>query len=65
MSKTLKEKPLLTSKEAKSILKISDCHLAHLRMEGKLPFVKKGNAFMYDQTGVNELIEKIKSVNGA
>ncbi|MBK8853906.1 MAG: hypothetical protein IPN10_07235 [Saprospiraceae bacterium] len=39
----------LTSKEAKKILKVSDCQLAHLRMEGKLSFIKKGNAFMYEE----------------
>lgn len=36
-----------TSKEAKKILKISDCKLAHLRVDGKLEFKKIGNRFMY------------------
>jgi len=42
----IKEK-WLSSKETKKILKISDCHLSHLRNDGKLVFMKKGNAFMY------------------
>ena len=37
----------VSSKEAKKILKISGCHLSHLRNDGKLVFVKKGNAFLY------------------
>lgn len=41
------EKIFFTSREARKELRISDCDLAHLRVEGKLKFVKKGNAFMY------------------
>lgn len=37
----------VSSKEAKKILKVSDCHLSHLRNDGKLVFIKKGNAFLY------------------
>lgn len=48
MSALSQEQTYLTSKEAKKMLKVSDCHLAHMRMEGKLPFVKKGNAYMYE-----------------
>lgn len=47
MSKTLQNLAYITSKEAKKVLKVSDCNLVHLRMDGKLPFVKKGNAYMY------------------
>ncbi|MBK7633059.1 MAG: helix-turn-helix domain-containing protein [Saprospiraceae bacterium] len=57
MSKTHNEKPLITSKEAKKLLKVSDCHLAHLRMEGMLPFVKKGNAYLYELSGLNDFIK--------
>ncbi len=42
----------LTSKDAKKLLKVSDCHLAHLRIEGKLSFVKKGNAYLYEEEGI-------------
>lgn len=37
----------LTSKEIKSLLKISDCKLMHLRLEGKIEFKKVGRTFLY------------------
>lgn len=37
----------LTSNEAKAALKISDCHLMHLRLQGALKFKKVGNRFFY------------------
>lgn len=37
----------LTSKEAKAMLKVSDCHLMHMRLSGELQFRKLGNRFMY------------------
>jgi len=37
----------LSSKEAKKVLKISDCQLMHLRLAGKLQFRKAGNRFFY------------------
>lgn len=37
----------LTSKEAKAVLKVSDCHLMHLRLQGKLVFKKEKNKFLY------------------
>jgi hypothetical protein len=37
----------LTSKEIKSLLKISDCKLMHLRLEGKIKFKKEGRAILY------------------
>ena len=43
-----------TSKEVKSHLKIQDCNLAHLRQQGRLSFIKKGNAFLYDKTSIHE-----------
>ena len=60
MRKKLQTPSYLTSSEAKKTLKISDCHLAHLRLEGKLPFVKKGNAFMYEIDEVDSLKIKLK-----
>ncbi|MBP6235345.1 MAG: hypothetical protein KA270_01820 [Saprospiraceae bacterium] len=64
MSKTLQTSSYITSKEAKKVLKVSDCHLAHMRMEGKLPFVKKGNAYMYETLGLDIELEKRKDING-
>jgi hypothetical protein len=40
-------KKWLTSKEAKSLLKISDCKLMHLRLEGTIEFKKVGRTFLY------------------
>lgn len=37
----------LSSKEAKKVLKVSDCHLMHMRLAGKLQFRKEGNRFFY------------------
>jgi hypothetical protein len=45
--KKLPDKKWLTSKETKSLLKISDCKLMHLRLEGKIDFKKVGMAFLY------------------
>jgi hypothetical protein len=35
------------SKETKSLLKISDCKLMHLRLEGKIKFKKEGRSYYY------------------
>jgi hypothetical protein len=43
----MKEKKWLTSTEVKSLLKIGDCKLMHLRLEGKIEFKKEGRAFLY------------------
>ncbi|TWX72211.1 hypothetical protein [Colwellia sp. C1TZA3] len=40
-------KILFTSQEFKELLDVSDCELMHMRSSGKLAFVKKGNAFLY------------------
>jgi hypothetical protein len=39
----------LTSKDVKSLLKVTDCKLSHLRNDGHLEFRKKGNAFLYSK----------------
>ena len=52
----MESKKYLNSKEAKAVLKIQDCDLAHIRNAGKLKFEKKGNAFMYSK----ELLEQFK-----
>lgn len=46
------DKQGLVSKEAKIFLKIQDCELAHIRNTGKIKFIKKGNAFLYDKESV-------------
>ncbi len=35
------------SDEARKLLKLSTCDLAHARKAGKIPFKKSGNAFLY------------------
>ena len=42
----------LRSKEVRKALRISTCHLAHMRTAGKLRFRKNGNAFLYDSKDV-------------
>lgn len=37
----------LNSKVTKSLLKMSDCKLMHLRLEGKIEYKKDGRAFLY------------------
>jgi len=54
--KTLK---YLTSQEAKKVLKVQDCDLAHIRNSGKLKFTKKGNSYLY----LKESIEEYKTKN--
>ena len=41
------EQKWLRSLEAKQVLGVSDCGLAHLRQAGKLRFMKQGNAILY------------------
>lgn len=42
----MSNKKKLTSKETKSLLKISDCKLMHLRLEGKIS-IKTRKQFFY------------------
>lgn len=61
MSKTLQNLAYITSNEAKKVLQVSDCNLAHLKMEGKLPNVKKGNEYLFDFDSFNfKQLDKIK-----
>lgn len=55
----MKAEKYLNSKEAKTVLKVQDCDLAHIRNAGKLKFVKKGNAFLY----LKESLEEFKTKN--
>ena len=42
------------STDAKKLLKVSDCKLMHLREEGILRAVKKGNSFLYHEEDIKE-----------
>jgi hypothetical protein len=44
----MENKIWFTSKETKALLKISDCKLMHLRLEGKIEFKKLGRAYYYN-----------------
>lgn len=55
---------LVSSKEAKSLLKVSDCDLAHIRNSGSLEFTKKGNAYLYSKESLDLYnIKKNKNTN--
>ena len=43
----MRESKYLNSKETRKKLKISSCELMHIREEGKIEFIKKGNAYYY------------------
>ena len=49
----------LSSKEARTFLKISDCQLSHYRVLGKLKFIKKRNAFLYLKSSIDDLLLSI------
>ena len=50
----------LTSKEVMKELRISSCDLMHLREEGKLRAVKKGNAYLYSEGDVKKELSNKK-----
>ena len=45
----------INSNETKKQLSISSCKLMHLRIEGKLNFIKKGNTFLYNKNNIEKL----------
>jgi hypothetical protein len=55
MSKSDKSVEWLTSKETEKALRIDACELMHLRLDGRLRFHKKGNAFRYCEADVTKL----------
>lgn len=55
MSKRNKSDDWLTSKQAEQALRVDSCKLMHLRLEGRLHFQKKGNAFLYAKADVDKL----------
>ena len=46
----------LSSKEAQKTANIKGCDLMHYRVQGKLEFEKRGNAYFYSK----ESLEKVK-----
>lgn len=59
----------LSSKEAKKVFKVSDCHLMHLRQAGKLQFRKEGIRFFIcyqssrNSGNIQAVIEKYQQKN--
>ena len=51
----------LTSKEAKKVLRVSDYHLVHMRLEGKLPLKKEVNTYMYKTMGLEILLSELSN----
>tara|TARA_R110001632_G_scaffold231177_2_gene369433 strand:+ start:5639 stop:5851 length:213 start_codon:yes stop_codon:yes gene_type:complete len=47
----------LSSKEILKVAKIQSCDLMHYRIQGKLEFKKKGNAYFYSKLSVENIIE--------
>lgn len=45
----------LSSKEAQKKAKIKGCDLMHYRIQGKLEFEKRGNAYFYSQKSIDDL----------
>lgn len=52
MKKEINIPEWLKSKEVMKTLKIRACDVMHLREEGKLNFIKQGNAFLYSAESV-------------
>jgi len=52
------ETKYLNSKETEKKLKISSCELMHIRVQGKLKYIKKGNAFLYNTNDIEKLDKK-------
>lgn len=47
--------------DLKRFLKVSDCDVMHLREAGKIQFKKKGNAYWYLRSDVEELMAQKNS----
>ena len=50
----------LKSKDVEKQLRISSCDLMHLRVDGKLSFIKNGNSFLYNINDVEKLKVNVK-----
>lgn len=54
----------LSSTEARTFLKINSCTIAHLRLDGKLTFERKRNAFFYSAADCRIMQAKTKPCEG-
>lgn len=46
----------LKSKEVMKTLKVRACDITHMREAGKFEFTKDGNAFLYSEESVNQIL---------
>lgn len=49
------KKTWLSSKETQKVANIKGCDLMHYRIQGKLEFEKRGNAYFYSKKSVEDL----------
>jgi hypothetical protein len=49
----------LSSKEAQKEAKIKSCDLMHLRVQGKLKFEKRGNAYFYSKESICKITQPL------
>lgn len=54
----------LTSAEARRVLRVSSCELAHLRQEGRLQFQKKRNAYLYSRLNCQQVAREQNQFSG-
>ncbi|WP_282148400.1 hypothetical protein [Algibacter lectus] len=55
MSNNKENKLWVSSKDAMKTTKIKSCDLMHYRIQGKLEFEKRGNAYFYSKKSLNNL----------
>jgi hypothetical protein len=55
MSVKKENKKWVSSKDALKIAKVKSCDLMHYRIEGKLEFEKRGNAYFYLKESLDNL----------
>ncbi len=62
MEDAREDREWLTSSEAQKAMRISPCHLMHLRESGHLRFKKQGNAFFYAAEDVKRNQPKVQNL---
>lgn len=55
MSIKKENKKWISSKDAIKVAKIKSCDLMHYRVQGKLEFEKRGNAYFYSEESLEKL----------
>jgi hypothetical protein len=46
---------LIRSAEARKMIKVGTCDLAHLRQDGKIRYTKEGNSYLYSLVDLKKL----------